>query len=149
MRCGGQEKRITVISDERERNVEGCRSWARRRMNRPAKAAHGPASSRTGNKGCPTPLLVRVVQHHVIQRQKPTCRAIVANYTHRSIQKRPLPTTQLSLNSTFNELATPAVFENITVHKNYTSTSRFWTVLHTPHIAQHVQSLTFVEGRPQ
>jgi hypothetical protein len=53
-----------------------------------------------------------------------------------------------SVNSTFNKLATPAVFRNITVSNNYRSADRLWTVLHTPHIAQHVQSLTYVEGRP-
>jgi hypothetical protein len=54
-----------------------------------------------------------------------------------------------SVNSTFNELATHALFENITVSNNYKSADRLWTVLHTPHIAQHVQSLTYAESRPQ
>jgi hypothetical protein len=54
-----------------------------------------------------------------------------------------------SVNPTFDELATPALFENITVSNNYTSPDKLWTVLHTPHIAQHVRSLTYAESRPQ
>jgi hypothetical protein len=100
MRCGGQENPHNGDSEERERNVEGCRLWARRRVtHRQPRQRYGPASSHVtlwmgqmGIRGVRPPL--RMVQHHVIQRQKPTCRAIVANYTHGSIQKGPLPTTQ-------------------------------------------------------
>jgi hypothetical protein len=52
-----------------------------------------------------------------------------------------------SVNSTFNELATPALFENITVSNNYTSADKLCAVLRTRHIAQHLRSLTYAESR--
>ncbi|KAI0298574.1 hypothetical protein BC826DRAFT_106996 [Russula brevipes] len=54
-----------------------------------------------------------------------------------------------SVNSTFNKLATRVIFGNTTVSNNYKSADRLWTVLHTPHIAQCVQSLTYIEDRDE
>jgi len=51
-----------------------------------------------------------------------------------------------SVNSTFNILATPAVFYEIKVRNDDQSAERFWTLVHTSHIAQHVQSIVYVES---
>jgi F-box domain len=52
-----------------------------------------------------------------------------------------------SVNSLFDTLATPEIFKSITVRNSNTeSTEIFWTILHTPHIARHVQSIKFFEG---
>jgi hypothetical protein len=50
------------------------------------------------------------------------------------------------VNSQFDTLATPAAFGSVTVRNTKQSAERFWTLLHTPHIARHVQSIAFVEG---
>jgi hypothetical protein len=51
-----------------------------------------------------------------------------------------------SVNSTFNILATPAVFYDIKVRNDDQSAERFWSLVHTSHIAQHVQSIVYVES---
>jgi hypothetical protein len=50
------------------------------------------------------------------------------------------------VNSTFNILATPATFYEIKVHNNDESSDKFWSLVHTPEIAQHVQSIVYVES---
>ncbi|KAH9960820.1 hypothetical protein BC827DRAFT_364379 [Russula dissimulans] len=49
------------------------------------------------------------------------------------------------VNSAFNTLATPAVFESITFLTTFESANKIWELLHTPHLAQYVRSITFVE----
>ena len=51
-----------------------------------------------------------------------------------------------SVNSTFNTLTTPAAFENIIVWNDKQVAEKFRALLHTPHIARHVQSITYEEG---
>lgn len=51
-----------------------------------------------------------------------------------------------SVNSTFNILATPAAFYEIKVRNDDQSADKFWTLVHTPHIAQHVQSIEYTES---
>lgn len=51
-----------------------------------------------------------------------------------------------SVNSTFNILATPAVFYEIKVRNDDESADRIWTLVHTPHIAQHIKSIVYVES---
>jgi hypothetical protein len=51
-----------------------------------------------------------------------------------------------SVNSTFNIFATPAVFCDFKVRNDDQIAERFWTLVHTPHIAQHVQSIVYVES---
>jgi hypothetical protein len=51
-----------------------------------------------------------------------------------------------SVNSTFNILATPLVFHEIKVRNDDQSAERFWSLVHTSHIAQHVQSIVYVES---
>ena len=45
-------------------------------------------------------------------------------------------------------VSTSVIVGDCDVSNNYRSADRLWTMLHTPHIAQHVQSLMYVEGRP-
>jgi hypothetical protein len=51
-----------------------------------------------------------------------------------------------SVNSTFNILATPAAFYEIKVRNDDQSADSFWTLVHTSHIAQHVQSIVYIES---
>jgi hypothetical protein len=51
-----------------------------------------------------------------------------------------------SVNSCFKLLVTPAIFGSITVCNEKQSAERFWALLNTPHVARHVQSITFEEG---
>ena len=51
-----------------------------------------------------------------------------------------------SVNSLFETLATPELFNSIIVRNNQQSADRFWTLLLTPRIASHVQSISYVEG---
>ena len=53
------------------------------------------------------------------------------------------------VNSTLHILVTPVLFESITVKNNSESAQGFWDLLHTHHIARHVQSIVFVEGTLQ
>lgn len=50
------------------------------------------------------------------------------------------------VNSTFNTLATPAVFRDMKVRNNDQSAETFWSLLHASHIVQHVQSIVYVES---
>jgi hypothetical protein len=50
------------------------------------------------------------------------------------------------LDTTLNILATPVLFESITIKNSIVSAQGFWDLLHTHHIARHVQSITFTEG---
>ena len=50
------------------------------------------------------------------------------------------------VNSTFNVLATPATFYEIKVRNDDQSSDRFWSLVHTSHIAEHVQSIVYVES---
>jgi hypothetical protein len=51
-----------------------------------------------------------------------------------------------SVNSMFNTLVTPAVFNSITVYSDRESAETFLTLMHTPHIARHIESIDYVEG---
>lgn len=51
-----------------------------------------------------------------------------------------------SVNSTFNTLTTPAAFSRIIVWNDEQVAERFRALLNTPHIARHVQSITYEEG---
>jgi hypothetical protein len=51
-----------------------------------------------------------------------------------------------SVNSVFNTLASPAVFSSITVYSDKESAETFFTLIHTPHIARHIESIDYVEG---
>jgi len=65
--------------------------------------------------------------------------------THNVISKKDL--CQLRrVDSTFNILATPAVFYEIKVRNEDQSSERFWSLVHTSHIAQHVQFIVYVES---
>jgi hypothetical protein len=50
------------------------------------------------------------------------------------------------VNSAFHILVTPVLFKSITVKNNDQSIRRFWDLLHTRHIARHVQSIAYIEG---
>jgi hypothetical protein len=50
------------------------------------------------------------------------------------------------VDTTLNILMTPLLFESITILNSNESARGFWDLLHTHHIARHVQSITFLEG---
>jgi hypothetical protein len=50
------------------------------------------------------------------------------------------------VNSTFNVLATPVLFDEITIRNDDKSSDGFWSMLHAPHVAQHVRSIEYVES---
>lgn len=68
-----------------------------------------------------------------------------AEITRNVISKKDLCQLR-SVNSTFNILATPAAFSEFKVRNDDESSDRFWTLVHTPHIAQHIQSIVYVES---
>jgi hypothetical protein len=51
-----------------------------------------------------------------------------------------------TVNRTFCNMTTPALFKSITVRSNDRSTRRSMDLLYAPDIAGHVQSITFIEG---
>ena len=51
-----------------------------------------------------------------------------------------------SVNSIFNTLVTPAIFSSITVYSDKESAETFFTLMHTPHLARHIESIDYVEG---
>ena len=50
------------------------------------------------------------------------------------------------VNSIFKTLATPAAFSNIVVRSNKKSADSFFTLIYTPHMVRHVQSIEYVES---
>ena len=65
--------------------------------------------------------------------------------TRNVISKKDLCQLRL-VNTTFNMLATPATFHDIKVRNDDQSAERFWALLHTPDITQHVQSIVYAES---
>ena len=65
--------------------------------------------------------------------------------TRNVISKRDLCQLRI-VNSTFNILATPALFHNIKVRNDEESAARFWSLIHASHIVQYVRSVVYVES---
>ena len=51
-----------------------------------------------------------------------------------------------SVNSLFETLATPKIFNSIVVRNNKQSVDRFWTLFFPSRFTSHIQSISFVEG---
>lgn len=88
--------------------------------------------------------LVTLAQYHIMPAITDLPFELWSEITLNVISKKDLCRLR-SVNSTFNILATPAVFYEIKVRNDDQIAERFWTLVHTPHIAQHVQSIVYVE----